>query len=80
MQKADSQKAQDGMTAQEWLQRMFESEYCDYCGLDVEDHTATMFLGNFFAYCHNGPDAIGERAWRSRYRKLHGKYPEADGE
>lgn len=41
-------------TADEWLERMFEFEYCSMCGGDTKDHEAIPFLGNWFAYCLNG--------------------------
>jgi hypothetical protein len=36
---------------QEWLQRLFEFEYCEECGGDVEDHFVLCVLGNPFACC-----------------------------
>lgn len=44
-------KRLDGMTGPEWLEMMFEFEYCDECGKDVEHHKAVPFLGHWFAAC-----------------------------
>ncbi|KKL71254.1 hypothetical protein LCGC14_2096700 [marine sediment metagenome] len=48
-----------GRSAQQFLVDLFEFEYCEECGGDVEAHTAVPFLGNFFARCNeNGPHLI----------------------
>jgi hypothetical protein len=43
---------QDGRTAQEFLEELFEYEYCAECGGDVEDHIVALnVLGLFHAHC-----------------------------
>ncbi|KKN10458.1 hypothetical protein LCGC14_1036390 [marine sediment metagenome] len=42
-------------TGDEFLERMFEYEYCDECDGDVADHTAILLLGNWFACCGTVP-------------------------
>jgi hypothetical protein len=43
---------QDGRTAQEFLEELFECEYCAECGGDTEDHIVVLDpLGLFHAYC-----------------------------
>ena len=43
---------QDGCTAQEFLEELFEYEYGAECGGDIEDHTVVLdVLGLFHAYC-----------------------------
>jgi len=43
---------QDGRTAQEFLEELFEYEYCVECGGDVEDHIVALdVLGLFHAHC-----------------------------
>jgi len=47
---------QDGRTAQEFLEELFEFEYCAECSVDVEDHSVVLdVLGLFHAYCLNPP-------------------------
>ena len=41
----------DGLTGPEWLEQLFEYEYCDECGKDAEDHQAVPFMGGWFACC-----------------------------
>ena len=47
------------MDPQEWLEELFEYEYCDECGGDAPDHDAVGFVGNWFARCK--PDAVDRR-------------------
>jgi hypothetical protein len=43
---------QDGRTAPEFLEDLFEYEYCAECGGDAEDHIVVFDpLGLFHAYC-----------------------------
>jgi hypothetical protein len=43
---------QDGRTAQQFLEELFEYEYCAECGGDIEDHRVVLdVLGLFHAYC-----------------------------
>ena len=43
---------QDGLVAQEFLEELFEYEYCAECGGDVEDHIVALdVLGLFHAHC-----------------------------
>jgi hypothetical protein len=49
-----------GDTADEFLERLFECEYCAECGGDVANHEAVALgLGdygtNWFAYCLSAP-------------------------
>jgi len=52
----------EGRTAEEFLEKLFEFEYCAECGGDVEDHDAIpMNLGHYsgwqilwFARCKGG--------------------------
>ena len=44
---------QDGRTAQQFLEDLFEYEYCAECGGDTEDHI--VVLGLFHAYCFKPP-------------------------
>jgi hypothetical protein len=45
---------QDGRTAQEFLEDLFEYEYCTECGGDAEDHIVVLdVLGLFHAHCLN---------------------------
>ncbi len=47
---------EDGRTAQEFLEDLFEYEYCAECGGDAEDHIVVLdVLGLFHAYCLNHP-------------------------
>ena len=39
----------------EWLERLFEYEYCAECGGDAGDHEVAMVLGNYFAWCRPVP-------------------------
>lgn len=46
--KRDSQ----GVTARQFAQRLFEFEYCDECGKDVDNHTFVIGpTGAWFAHC-----------------------------
>jgi len=68
---------QDGMTADQWLDHMFSTEYCDCCGLDKEDHVVTGSpTGHFFAFCKSHPGHIGGKAYVARYREVRGEDPE----
>ena len=43
---------QDDRTAQEFLEELFEYEYCAECGGDAEDHIVALdVLGLFHAHC-----------------------------
>ena len=44
----------DGQTWDEWAAELFEWEFCNECGGDVEDHDPLVFMGNWFAKCKNG--------------------------
>ena len=47
---------QDGRTAQEFLEDLFEYEYCDECSGDTEDHIVVLdVLGLFHAHCLKPP-------------------------
>lgn len=47
---------QDGQTAEEWLESLFEFEYCAECGHDTEDHVVTFdMFGLFHATCTKEP-------------------------
>lgn len=39
------------MPAAEWLARFFWDENCPECEKDEKGHTATPFMGNWFARC-----------------------------
>ena len=44
------------MTAQQWLEKLFEFEYCDECGKDADEHEAILlgmgeYGANSFALC-----------------------------
>ena len=41
------------ISPEQWLEELFEFEYCAECGGDVEDHDAIVFMGNWFARCKN---------------------------
>jgi hypothetical protein len=40
-------------TPSEWLERLFEFEYCAECGGDADDHEVCLVpgIGNYFARC-----------------------------
>ena len=40
-------------TPKEWLEHLFEFNYCDECGGDAEDHDICFVpgFGNYFARC-----------------------------
>lgn len=40
-------------TPEEWLERLFEFEYCAECGGDAADHEVCLVpgIGNYFARC-----------------------------
>ena len=47
---------QDGRTAQEFLEDLFEYEYCAECGGDTEHHSVVLdVLGLFHAHCLKSP-------------------------
>jgi hypothetical protein len=47
---------QDGRTAQQFLEDLFEYEYYAECGRDTEDHIVVLDVhGLFHAYCLNPP-------------------------
>ncbi len=47
---------QDGRTPQEFLEELFEYEYCAECGGDAEDHIVVFdVLGLFHAHCLKPP-------------------------
>ena len=45
-------------TPESWLKRLFEFEYCDECGGDVEDHEVCLIpgMGTYFARCLRQPE------------------------
>jgi hypothetical protein len=48
-----------GQTAEEFMAREFEFEYCGECKWDAEDHTAVIDpFGNWFAYCNKEERAL----------------------
>jgi hypothetical protein len=54
----------------EWLQELFEFEYCSECLLDWDAHTAIPFMGNWFARCDYPTENERELATRSRTHTL----------
>ena len=49
-------------TPEEWLEQLFEFEYCAECGGDAADHEVCLVpgIGNYFARCRwavDEPDA-----------------------
>jgi hypothetical protein len=40
-------------TPEEWLEQLFEFEFCAECGGDAEDHVICLVpgIGNYFARC-----------------------------
>ncbi len=43
---------QDGLTAAEWLEEMFEYELCPECEQDADEHEVRLdILGLFHAWC-----------------------------
>jgi hypothetical protein len=60
-------------TPEEWLEQLFEFEYCAECGGDAADHEVCLVpgIGNYFARCkpkgegaaatehRGGPEGIG---------------------
>lgn len=44
------------LPAKEWLEELFDSEYCCECGGDENHHTAVPHMGNWFARCDYPPD------------------------
>jgi len=56
---------------QEWLEKLFEFEYCDECGGDAEHHTALHFMGNWFGRCDYPLDKDGNfHPVIKKFRKL----------
>ena len=45
----------NGLTANEWVNQLFEFEYCSECGGDIKDHIVIEFMGNWFARCKPKP-------------------------
>jgi len=46
---------------EEWLERLFEYEFCAECGGDAEDHEICIVpgIGNYFARCkRTGSDTV----------------------
>ena len=41
----------DQISPHDWLEMMFEFEYCDECHGDEKDHEAITVMGNYFAVC-----------------------------
>jgi len=43
----------------EWLERLFEFEYCPECGGDADDHEVCVVpgIGTYFARCKRSPFA-----------------------
>jgi hypothetical protein len=63
-------------SADQWLKRLFEDEFCSECGGDAEHHTAVPFMGNWFARCDYPPAENDDwhpvvRKYRARYDKAH---------
>jgi hypothetical protein len=65
-------------TPEEWLEQLFEFEYCAECGGDAEDHEVCVVpgMGTFFARCKppgEGPPprstGSDPTAWRGRTRR-----------
>lgn len=46
----------DQGTPEEWLERLFEFEYCSECGRDADEHEVVGILGNYFARCKQTAD------------------------
>ena len=46
-------------TPSEWLERLFEFEFCAECGGDADDHVVSLVLGNYFAWCKH-PEAVAD--------------------
>lgn len=40
------------ITAEEFLNELFEFHYCEECHRDKEYHTVLSFFGNWFAQCN----------------------------
>ena len=66
-------------TPEEWLEHLFEFEFCAECGGDAEDHVVCLVpgIGNYFARClgrftRQRPDG------RSQIRPKHGSAPQMD--
>ena len=60
---------------QEWLEHLFEDEYCEECSGDAIHHTAIPFLGNWFARCDYPPDNEGNpHPIIVEYRRLYDDY------
>lgn len=59
-------------SAAEWLEHMFECQYCEECGGDAEHHTAVPFLGNWFARCDypRDPETGDDHPVVAAYRNL----------
>ena len=59
-------------TPEEWLEQLFEFEYCAECGGDAADHEVCLVpgIGNYFARClradgagtDDGPSKMGDRS------------------
>jgi hypothetical protein len=50
-------------TPEEWLEKLFEFEYCAECGGDAQDHVVCIVpgMGTYFARClrsNDGPVTI----------------------
>jgi hypothetical protein len=45
----------------EWLERLFEFEFCVECGGDADDHEVCLVpgIGNYFARCKH-PEAVAD--------------------
>jgi hypothetical protein len=48
-------------TPSEWLERLFEFEFCAECGGDADDHEVCLVpgIGNYFARC-KCPEAVAD--------------------
>ena len=46
-------------TPEEWLEQLFEFEYCAECGGDAADHEVCLVpgIGNYFARCLRADEA-----------------------
>ena len=58
--------------ATEWMEELFQFEFCTECEGDTEHHTAVPLNGNWFARCDYPADDNGKRhPVIETYRKDH---------
>lgn len=56
----------------EWLESLFEHEYCPECGGDADDHTQIEVMGNPFARCnHPIPDDLTDEQIEAELAERH---------